>query len=150
MSALTVAVDNWANKLGTTNGTKVPDTQDAFDIAVHEYLISTIADTIISKRREKAKAKLQDILLHMPEQSTVDAAVREVKRREVSETVLIASGKVYQLSAQIKIGASFLNTDALRIALMKLLPVDTVTQLFTDCSMRRNPSTTFIVNESSE
>lgn len=133
-------------KIGHTNGTTPPDTQDPLDRALHEYNVCAMGESHFKKRREIAKKKLEKIIGE-DGLSRLARARAQVAKNELAVHVLVASSHVYSLDVHVKNGASYLDDKALRVELMKMLDSDKVEQLWAKHTKRRDPSCTYGVLE---
>lgn len=135
-------------RIGRTNGQQPPVSQDPIDQVIHEYRVATLAESYFKKRREIAKATLSDAV---GENNTrLQEAVDKVRTSELGTAVTLAQGQYYGLTAQIKNGATFLNTSKLKVELLKKMDTDAVARLWQKCTERRNPSVTFVATEGDE
>lgn len=133
-------------KIGHANGHAAPASQDPMDAVLHEYNVTSIGETHFKKRRDAAKELLIKTM-GADAVSKLDDKKAEVKKLETSTSVQLASASSYALAAQIKIGASFLDTQKLKVELLKKMSAVEVEALIEKCTDRRDPSVTYNVTE---
>lgn len=136
------------DKIGVSNGTAPPESQDTVDALIHEYNICTIGESYFKKRRENAKKLLLKSIGH-DAAGRIDEAKDSVKKTEITSTVHVCKGQWYSLEAQVKNGASFLDVAALRVSLKKTFPSADVDAAFEAAQDRRDPSVTLTAVEHS-
>ncbi len=136
-------------KIGTTNGTKPPQSQDPIDEQLHEYNVSAMGESYFKKRRELAKKALLKAFGPQNEQRLTKARAR-VARDEIAEHVMLISGQFFALDGHVKNGASYVDMNELRVELLKHLDHETVDKIMTNCTKRREPSVTYSVMDATE
>ena len=141
MSMLKAHITNALELIGDSGNTAAPAGQDPLDKAAHEYYVTSTLASIIDKRRDNAK---KELLRNLAPQAIEDleATKRMVIDNELSDDVDLGAGQHYSVTAQVKIGASFLDVDSLRVELKKTMPTDKVDALFARHTKRRAPSVT--------
>ena len=135
-------------RIGTSNGHAVPQSQDPIVSVVHEYHVATLGESHFKARRDKAKKQLEKSV-GVPNADKIDAAVASVKKHEQGTSVELVSTEHYNVQVDFKNGASFLDTQKLKVELArkhKMLSAD-IEQLFEECTDRRDPSQSWKVVE---
>jgi len=135
-------------KLGKQNGHSAPTSQDMAVGKLHEYYVSSHGEAYFKKRRELAKKELDKFLTQIQQKKIMDTVV-SVKRTEVADTCTIIETDPYIFSVDVKNGASFLDTGALKVALMRdhKMNATEVEALIEKCTSRRDPSQSWKVTE---
>lgn len=146
MSMLKAKINAALSKIGTTNGTAPKQSQDPLDALAHEYNVASSIVSIAEKRKEIAKKALLDGLSETATKALNDKKAA-VAKTEVSDNVDLGSGAHNSISAQVKIGASYLDVAALRVELKKYMPTDDVDKMFEAATKRRDPSVTINITE---
>lgn len=149
MSMLKAKIASALAKIGTVNGTAPEASQDPFDAVAHEYNVAGTLRSISEKRYDLAKVELVKSLSGGAKLK-LGSTVTVVGKSEVSDTIKLIDAQNHSLSAQVKIGASYLDVDALRVELKKTMTTEQVDKLFEKHTKRRNPSVTYIVSETSD
>lgn len=136
------------DKIGKTNGHGVPTSQDPSVPLIHEYHVTTLAESYFKKRRENAKKSLEKALT-APQKKLLEDGVVSVKKNEVADSVTLGETDPYILSVDVKTGASFLDVQQLKVALMREHKMDAtkVEALIESCTDRRDPSQSWKVTE---
>lgn len=136
------------DKIGTSNGTRAPATQDTAVPMLHEYAVATAGESYFKKRREVAKKALERNLTDM-QSATIDKTVAATKKNEVVNSCTLVETDPYSLVVDVKTGASFLDIAKLKVTLAKKhkLTTDQVEELITECTDRREPSQSWKVVE---
>lgn len=144
MNALTFKQSLYAafDKLGKSNGHNVPTSQDPITSVLHEYHVTTLAESYFKKRREVAKKNMLSKL------SAAQVARLEKATKDIQPATLVES-EHYNMQVKPKNGASFLDEAKLRNTLMTKhkLKHEQVEALFNECMGRRDPSLSFEVTE---
>lgn len=138
------ALDN----VGKTNGHNVPSSQDPITGALHEYHVTTLAESYFKKRRDIAKKKLLEGLSDV-QKKKIDKAINDTKANGVGTQVTLVDSEHYGLQLKPKSGASFLDETKLRNELMTThkMKADVVQKLFESCMDRREPALSYEVTE---
>lgn len=142
----TIPVNNALEKIGNHNGHAAPVSQDPIDAALHEYDVCSIGESYFKKRREKAKAEML-LLISETANDTLNTAITNTKKTGVTGNIKVTEGAFYQLNAQIKNGASFLDEAVLAVELKKKFPSADVDAAFEKARKKRSPSTVYTVVE---
>lgn len=147
MSSLKADLNALFAQIGAVNGQVPPEaSQDPFDAIAHEFSVSQFGKSYFEKRYERAKeavAKSLDVVAMDALRETID----RVGDNEVSENVSLMSGQFHDLTAQVKIGASYLDVAALKVELLKRMTTSEVEALISRATKRRAPSITYVVSE---
>lgn len=122
-------------------GNDAPPSQDALDGAIYDYYVASTLSSMIDKRKEVAKKALLSTLAESAT-AELEAVKQSVAASELSDDVDLGAGQHFSVSAQVKIGASYLDVDSLRVELKKTMPTDKVDALFARHTKRRAPSVT--------
>ncbi len=146
MSMLKAKVNAALEKIGTTNGTAAKPSQDPADKAAHEYNVASQMASYADKRKDNAKKALLDVLSEAAS-AKLEAAKKQVIKTEVSDKVTIIDSEHHVVVAAVNNGASFLDVDSLKVALLKKMTSDEVNALFEANTKRRAPSVTYGVSE---
>lgn len=142
------AVNKALEKIGHHNGHGVPTTQDPMVPLVHEYNVATQGESYFKARREKAKKELTKSLTDVQNEA-IATAVKETKKLGTGKSVSIVETDPYILSVETKKGASFLDTQKLKVELLtkhKMTMTD-VDALIERCTGERDPSQSWKVTE---
>lgn len=136
------------DKLGTIGKHAQPESQDPMVPLLHEYNVSTLGESYFKARREKAKKAL-DKALDAQHRKKISDCVVSVKKNEIGESVSVIETDPYIFNVEIKNGASFLDTAALKTTLMKdhKMTALQVEALIEQCTDRREPSQSWRVVE---
>lgn len=129
------------DKVGKTNGTACPNSQDPAVPLLHEYFVATDGEAYFKKRRDVAKKALEKELSG-PLKKKLEKAIAAVRETEVADTCTLIETGPYVLSVDVKNGASFIDMGELKVALMRdhKMNATTVEALFEKCTKRREPS----------
>lgn len=120
--------------------------QDTLDGAAHEYNVSAFIASYGEARKKKAKDRLYKALGE-PGRALLDKTSAEVKANELSDTIELGVAQNHSVSAQVKIGATYLDVDGLKVDLMKKMKTIEVEALIERHTRRRDPSVTLVVGE---
>lgn len=123
--------------------------QDPLDGAAHEYNVAAFIASYGDARKKKAKDGLVRALGEQGA-SLLRSTKDGVADSEISENVELGVSKFHSVTAQVKIGASYLDIDGLRVELMKKMNSLEVDALFERHMRRRDPSVTYIIGETRE
>lgn len=132
--------------MGVDGKTKAPQSQDPIDQAAHEFCVASIGRSYWDKRHANAKDALVKSF-DVAASKALEAVTNSVAVSETSTNVSLLSAQFYDVTAMVKIGASYLDTASLKVELMKLLGTVEADALFQRHTKRRNPSVTYIVSE---
>ena len=135
-------------KIGKSNGHSTPSSQDPADSAMHEYFVASLGESYFKKRRENAKKGL-DKLIGPEAAERLAKAILGVKKSELGTSIGVLDGEHYGFTIELKNGASFLDTKALKVELMKRMTSIEVDTIFDRCSDRREPAQSWKVEERS-
>jgi hypothetical protein len=149
VTTLQIKVNKALEKIGVSNGTNPPDSQDAVDLAAHKYGCAAVGSSFFEKAKKQAKAELEQAL-GLSANAKLTKAMSRVLKNEVKEDIELARGAVYAVQAEVKNGATFLDLDALRVELKMKMKSDEVDALFARHTSRRAPSVSFKILEASE
>lgn len=136
------------DKIGKTNGHNVPQSQDPITGALHEYHVSTLAESYFKKRREVAK----DTMLKefsTQQKAKVVATIADTKKNMRGSVVTLVESEHYNLQLKPRVGAEKLDVTMLRNKLMTVhkMKLETVDALFAECTGRNEPALTYEVTE---
>lgn len=130
-------------KIGATNGHACPQTDSNIDPIMHEYLVSTDAESFFKKRRDKAKKALLAIV---DGDELSDALARVTKNDAGENGVPLATGALYRVEADIKRPAQRFDQTKLRSELMREGKTpEEVETLIDKCTKSSAPSITYKV-----
>lgn len=149
MSKIKAAVMKALDKIGATNGHATPVTQDPSVPLVHEYNVATLGESYFIARRKKAKERLEKSLNEL-QIKRIDKLVDETAKNEAGDSAVIIENDPYIVTMETKMGASYLDTAALKVALMQApykLTALQVEALIEQCTKRRDPSKSWKVTE---
>lgn len=149
MTTLQIKVNKALEKIGVSNGTGVPDSQDALDHAAHALGVANVGASYFEKAKKAAKVGL-DHALGEANKSKLKKALDRVAKTGIKEDLEVGRGQVYAVQAEVKNGASYLDIDALRVELMTTMKTAEVMALFERHTKRRDPSISYKVVETSE
>ena len=140
-------VNKALDRVGSQSGSAPEHSQDSSDEVMHEYFVSTIGESYFKKRREIAKKSLNKIVT-LEAEYRLDAAVDITKETESGSTIQVMDGENFSLSVEIKNGATFLNMNKLRNAIMKAcaLNITEVDALVEGAKERRDPTQSWKVS----
>lgn len=146
MSELRAKVMAALDKIGHVNGTKPPESQDPLDGVAYEYMIASAGSSYFDKRKKNALEALQAQLIGQPAAKLLKTITR-VTENGIKEDVDLAKGQMTSVMAEVKSGASYVDIDALRVALKKKMKTSEVDQLFLEVTKKRSPSVGYRVGE---
>lgn len=149
MTTLQLSVNKALEKIGTTNGTAPPNTQDQLDLAAHEYGIAAVGASYFDKAKTAGKKKLLDAIGTLGNNKIAKAKARVVASGS-GEDVHVAGGQFYEVIAELKNGASYLDTDGLKIELLKKFKSSEIDALWAKHTKRRDPSVSFKILDNTE
>lgn len=145
--SLKASLNSILEKLGRDGPTAPRPSQDNVDAAAHEYNVAAFISSYGDKRKDLAKKALVSALGPATAQKLVDEQ-ESVANNEISNTIELAVAAHHSVSAQVKIGATYLDTQSLKVELMKKMKAVEVDALFERHTKRRTPSVTYVVSES--
>lgn len=136
------------DKIGNVNGTAAPTSQDPIVTVVHEYNVATIGESHFKARRDKAKKAL-DKALTEPQKKKISKAVADTIASQMGTTVNVIDTEHYKVLIETKNGASFIDTDKLKVILMTRFKLDATKAeaLFEEVTSRRAPAQSWKVVE---
>lgn len=146
MSMLKSKVNAALEKIGHTNGTAPAESQDPIDAVAHEYNVASQMASYAEKRKEVAKKALIGSL-GGDATNKLENVKAVVAKKELSDTITIASAANHVVTAQVKIGASYLDAASLKVELMKKMGSEEVQALIDRHTKRRDPSVTWVIGE---
>ncbi|MBU2051478.1 MAG: hypothetical protein KKH61_21215 [Gammaproteobacteria bacterium] len=144
MTTLQLSVNKALEKIGTSNGTAPPKTQDRLDLTAHEYGVAAVGASYFDKAKNAAKKVLLDAIGESGASKLAKAKARVVANGS-GEDVHVAGGQFYEIIAELKNGASYLDMDALKVDLLKKFKSDEIEALWAKHTKRRDPSVSFKV-----
>lgn len=146
MSQLKSKVNAALEKIGSTNGTAPAESQDPIDAAAHEYNVASQMASYSEKRKNTAKTALI-AALGDPAIDNLSKVKVAVAKKQISDTITVAQAANHIVTAQVKIGASFLDDKSLKVELMKKMGSAEVEALIERHTKRRDPSVTWVIGE---
>lgn len=141
MSQLKAKLFAALDKIGNQNGHACPESQDPADALIHEYNVTTQAESYFKKRRDNAKAALEKALTDDGKKKLLKSVV-SVKTNETPDTCTVIDAAHYSLVVDVKNGASFLDVAALKNAMARKLKMQMteVEAMFEAATDRREPT----------
>lgn len=146
MAEFNIRINAALAKIGKTNGTAPPDTQDALDLAAHRYGVAAIGSSFFEKEKKEAKSVLISAL-QPATHNRLSKAVKRVVDTGVKDDLELARGQHYAVSIEIKNGATYLDDASLRVELLKKMKSTEVDALFDRHRKRRDPTVSYKVLE---
>ncbi len=145
MSVLTDKLKTTLDRLGNTIRTKLVS-NNALDLAAHEFVLSQFIRAYGTSRYDKAKKKLLSTLGKDVE-DRVKQTKADVSRKEVSTTIKLSDGDSYSVSALVNNGASYLDEGTLFVELASKIDHNELRVIFDKHRKRYPPTVTYIVTE---
>lgn len=132
--------------LGSTERTKPMNSNNPNDAILHEFRVAQYLRTYGEKRYEKAKKALKKTLSERLTDAIQDAMSKVIKLSN-PKTVALLDAEHHHLSALVNPGASYLDSEGLKLALkLKYMDdQDEIEKLFVKHTKRYSPTTTYIV-----
>lgn len=140
------ALQKSLEKIGRTNGSAPPSSQDPIDELMHYYWADKLGEKFFKDSADRSKTNLIAAGGEVTAQK-IKMMMDSTAKNMQGESGIIMQGAHYSLSLQTRKPAMKLNTQKLRTKLTvdHKIPVDVLEKLFEECSEPGNPTQIYSV-----
>jgi hypothetical protein len=137
------------DKIGVSNGSKAPDSQDPMDKLLHEYSVAATGATYFDKRKKRAREDIENAFDTLT-RDNVSALKNEVITNGVAQRTTLVHASVYQLNTTIRGSGRMIDDKLMRVALLKRMNMDEVEKVMAEGSRDKAPTVIFEVMETDQ